>query len=144
MHNTLIKMDLNIPVAFITGHGEITSAVDALKKGAVDFIQKPIKEDLLCNLVSAMLSKAYLDKAQQQELDQINHKFKLLTLREVQVLDRIVAGRINKQIGADLDISVKTVEAHRAKIMEKLKVNRPAMLLQIALKYQEAKSQGLI
>ena len=144
LHNTLIKMDLNIPVAFITGHGEITSAVDALKKGAVDFIQKPIKEDLLCNLVSAMLSKAYLDKAQQQELDQINHKFKLLTLREVQVLDRIVAGRINKQIGADLDISVKTVEAHRAKIMEKLKVNRPAMLLQIALKYQEAKSQGLI
>lgn len=144
LHDALIQMNLNIPVAFITGHGEITSAVNAFKKGAIDFIQKPIKEDLLCNLVSAMLSKAYLDKAQRLELDQINDKFKLLTLREAQVLDRIVAGRINKQIGADLDISVKTVEAHRANIMEKLQVNRPAMLLQIALRYQEAKAQGLI
>lgn len=144
LHNALIKMNLNIPVAFITGHGEITSAVNALKKGAVDFIQKPIKEDLLCNLVSAMLSKAYLDKVQRLELERINEKFRLLSVREAQVLDRIVTGRINKEIGLDLDISVKTVEAHRANIMEKFKVNRPAMLLKIALKYQEAKARGLV
>lgn len=144
LHDALIQMNLNMPVAFITGHGEITSAVNAFKKGAVDFIQKPIKEDLLCNVVSAMLSKAHLDKEQGLELEQMNEKFKLLTLREVQVLDRIVAGRINKEIGVDLDISVKTVEAHRANIMKKLKVYRPAMLLQIALRYQETRAQGLI
>lgn len=144
LQDTLLAMNLIIPVAFITGNGQITSAVNALKKGAVDFLQKPIKEDLLCNLVSTMLSKAYVDKAQRLELDQINDKFKLLTLREVQVLDRIMAGRINKQIATDLDISVKTIEAHRAKIMEKLQVNRPTMLLQMTLKYQEAKAKGLI
>ncbi|MCF8166215.1 MAG: response regulator [Rhodoferax sp.] len=144
LHDTLIQMNLNMPVAFITGHGEITSAVNAFKKGALDFIQKPIKEDLLCNVVSAMLSKAYLDKEQGLELEKMNEKFKLLTLREIQVLDLIVAGRINKEIGVDLDISVKTVEAHRANIMKKLKVYRPAMLLQIALRYQETRAQGLI
>jgi FixJ family two-component response regulator len=91
-----------------------------------------------------MLSKAYLDNEQRIELENIKIKFKLLTLREAQVLERIVAGRINKQIGTDLDISVKTVEAHRASIMEKLGVRRPANLLQIALKHQEAKARGLI
>lgn len=144
LQDALLAMNLNIPLAFITGHGEITSAVNAFKKGALDFIQKPVKEDLLCTLVRAMLSKAHLDREQRIELDKINEKFKLLTSREVQVLERIVAGRINKQIGADLDISVKTVEAHRANIMDKLEVNRPAQLLQIALKYQEAKAQKLI
>ena len=144
LHDTLIKMNVVIPVAFITGHGEITTAVNALKKGAVDFIQKPIKEDRLCTLVNTMLSQAHLDKERRIELGKINQKFKLLTSREVQVLGRIVAGRINKQIGTDLDISIKTVEAHRANIMDKLEVNRPTKLLQIALKYQEAKTQGLI
>ena len=144
LHDTLIKMDVVIPVAFITGHGEITAAVSALKKGAIDFIQKPIKEDRLCDLISAMLSKAYFSKAQRLELEQIKQKFNLLTLRELQVLDRIMTGRINKEVGQDLGISVKTVEAHRAKIMEKLGVIRPTNLLQTALKYQEAKAQGLI
>ncbi|WP_438978648.1 response regulator transcription factor [Polynucleobacter sp.] len=144
LQDALLKMNFHIPVAFITGNGDISSAVDALKKGAVDFLQKPIKEDLLCNLVKTMLSKAYLDNEQRIELENIKIKFKLLTLREAQVLERIVAGRINKQIGTDLDISVKTVEAHRASIMEKLGVRRPANLLQIALKHQEAKARGLI
>ena len=144
LHDTLIKMNVVIPVAFITGHGEITAAVSALKNGAIDFIQKPIKEDRLCDLISAMLSKAYLNKVRRLELEQIKEKFNLLTLREVQVLERIMAGRINKEVGQDLGISVKTVEAHRAKIMEKLGVIRPTNLLQTALKYQEAKAQGLI
>ena len=144
LHDTLIKMNVVIPVAFITGHGEITAAVSALKNGAIDFIQKPIKEDRLCDLISAMLSKAYLNKVRRLELKQIKEKFNLLTLREVQVLERIMAGRINKEVGQDLGISVKTVEAHRAKIMEKLGVIRPTNLLQTALKYQEAKAQGLI
>ena len=144
LHDILLKMNVLIPVAFITGHGEINSAVSALKKGAVDFIQKPIKEDLLCDLVSVMLSKAYLDKEQRIELEQINEKFNLLTSRELQVLERIMTGRINKEVGHDLGISVKTVEAHRAKIMEKLGVSRPANLLQATIKYQEAKAKGLI
>ena len=144
LQEALLNMDITIPIAFITGHGDITTAVNAFKKGAFDFIQKPIKEEALCTLINEMLSKAHLGKEQSLELKEIHERFKLLTRRECDVLNCIVAGRINKQVGADLGISVKTVEAHRANIMEKLKVNRAANLLQITLKYQEAKAKGLV
>ena len=144
LQETLLNMGLNIPIAFITGHGEITTAVNALKKGAFDFIQKPVDEEKLCGLINEMLSKAYLSKEQSSELKEIKERFRLLTQREVDVLDRIVAGRINKEVGMDLGISIKTVEAHRANLMEKLKVNRAAKLLQLTLRYREAKAKGLI
>ena len=144
LQEMLLNMGLNIPIAFITGHGEITTAVNALKKGAVDFIQKPINEEILIGLINEMLSKAYLSKEQSTELKEIKERFRLLTQREVDVLDRIVAGRINKEVGLDLGISIKTVEAHRANLMEKLKVNRAAKLLQLTLRYREAKAKGLV
>ena len=144
LQEKLLDLNINIPIAFITGHGDVTTAVRTLKKGACDFIQKPVKENALCDLISQMLSKAHLIQEQTTTLEQMNERFKLLTPRELDVLDRIVAGRINKQVGADLGISIKTVEAHRANIMEKLKVNRAANLVQVALKYQAAKAQRLI
>ena len=144
LQEKLLGLNINIPIAFITGHGEITTAVNALKKGAFDFIQKPVDEEKLCGLINEMLSKAYLSKEQSSELKEIKERFRLLTQREVDVLDRIVAGRINKEVGLDLGISIKTVEAHRANLMEKLKVNRAAKLLQLTLRYREAKAKGLI
>ena len=144
LQEKLLDLNINIPIAFITGHGDVTTAVRTLKKGACDFIQKPVKENALCDLISQMLSKAHSIQEQTTTLEQMNERFKLLTPRELDVLDRIVAGRINKQVGADLGISIKTVEAHRANIMEKLKVNRAANLVQVALKYQAAKAQRLI
>ena len=144
LQETLLNMGLNIPIAFITGHGEITTAVNALKKGAFDFIQKPVDEEKLCGLINEMLSKAYLSKEQSSELKEIKERFRLLTQREFDVLDRIVDGRINKEVGMDLGISIKTVEAHRANLMEKLKVNRAAKLLQLTLRYREAKAKGLV
>ena len=144
LQEKLLDLNINIPIAFITGHGDVTTAVHTLKKGACDFIQKPVIENALCDLISQMLSKAHSIQEQTTTLEQMNERFKLLTPRELDVLDRIVAGRINKQVGADLGISIKTVEAHRANIMEKLKVNRAANLVQVALKYQEAKAQRLI
>lgn len=144
LQDTLLKMKFNIPIAFITGQGDIAKAVQAIKNGAVDFIEKPIKEDRLCDLIRAMLTKAQLEREQYLELQKISQKYKTLTVREVEVLRLIVAGRINKQIGADLGISIKTVEAHRANLMKKLQVSRPTKLLHIALKYQDAKAQGLI
>ncbi|OYY06185.1 MAG: DNA-binding response regulator, partial [Polynucleobacter sp. 35-46-11] len=88
LQETLLNMGLNIPIAFITGHGEITTAVNALKKGAFDFIQKPVDEEKLCGLINEMLSKAYLSKEQSSELKEIKERFRLLTQREVDVLDR--------------------------------------------------------
>jgi FixJ family two-component response regulator len=144
LHEKLLAKGYDFPVSFITGHGEISQAVQALKLGAIDFIQKPFKEDLLCELVEKMLSKAFKDKKDFLDLDAIKTKFATLTPREIHVLDRIAIGMTNKEVSADLDISVKTVEAHRANIMDKLQVNRPAKLLQIVIKYQDALKQGLV
>jgi FixJ family two-component response regulator len=108
-------------------------AVDTMKKGAMDFIQKPFKENELVPLVEQMLEKAKLSFADHQHAASRDALMSKLTSREAQVLERIVAGRLNKQIADDLGISIKTVEAHRANIMEKLNANTVADLLKIAL-----------
>jgi FixJ family two-component response regulator len=115
-------------------------AVDTMKKGAMDFIQKPFKEAELVALVERMLEHAkdaFADHQQAASRDALMAK---LTTREAQVLERIVAGRLNKQIADDLGISIKTVEAHRANIMEKLNANTVADLLKTALGQNAAKA----
>jgi len=104
-----------------------------MKKGAMDFIQKPFKEEALVNLVERMLEQAKTTFADHQLTASRDALLGKLTSRESQVLERIVAGRLNKQIADDLAISIKTVEAHRANIMEKLGANTVADLLKIAL-----------
>lgn len=133
LQDRLIERKSPLPIVFITGHGDVPMAVDTMKKGAMDFIQKPFQEEALVNLVERMLAQArdaFTDHQQSASRDALLAK---LTSREVQVLERIVAGRLNKQIADDLVISIKTVEAHRANIMEKLGANTVADLLKIAL-----------
>jgi FixJ family two-component response regulator len=108
-------------------------AVNTMKKGAMDFIQKPFKEDDLLSLVERMLDSARESFSDHQNAMTRDALLSKLTGREAQVLERIVAGRLNKQIADDLGISIKTVEAHRANIMEKLNANTVADLLKIAL-----------
>ena len=144
LHKAMLHNGYTFPVAFITGHGEITQAVQAMQNGAIDFLQKPFKDDVLQDLVKKMLSIANQQKQQASELDEIYLKIKTLTPREEDVLEKIAQGRTNKEIGFDLEISVKTVEAHRANIMDKLCAKRPANLLQLTIKYQEAKAKGFI
>jgi FixJ family two-component response regulator len=144
LQEKLIVLGHDFPIAFITGHGEVAQAVNAFKLGAIDFIQKPFKEEVLCELVEKMLAKAFLDQQDAIDLENLKSKFKTLTPREEDVLNRIAVGLTNKEVSAALDISVKTVEAHRANIMDKLRVNRPAKLLQLIIKYQDAQKKGLI
>ena len=122
-----------LPVIFITGHGDVPMAVDSMKKGAMDFIQKPFNDEELVTLVERMLEHARGAFTQHQQSASRDALLSKLTGREAQVLERIVAGRLNKQIADDLGISIKTVEAHRANIMEKLNANTVADLLKIAL-----------
>ena len=133
LQNRLIEARSPLPIVFITGHGDVPMAVDTMKKGAMDFIQKPFKEDQLVTLVERMLDQAKEAFAEHQSAANRGALMARLTLREAQVLERIVAGRLNKQIADDLGISIKTVEAHRANIMEKLNANTVADLLKIAL-----------
>ena len=133
LQNRLIESGSPLPIVFITGHGDVPMAVDTMKKGAMDFIQKPFKEEQLVTLVERMLEQARDAFAEHQVAASRGALMARLTLREAQVLERIVAGRLNKQIADDLGISIKTVEAHRANIMEKLNANTVADLLKIAL-----------
>jgi FixJ family two-component response regulator len=133
LQERLISENLPMPISFITGHGDVSMAVSTMKRGAVDFIEKPFKENELCALVERMLTKARVDFAQADQRKNTQSLLSKLTGRERQVLERIVAGRLNKQIADDLSISIKTVEAHRANIMEKLNVNTVADLLRLAL-----------
>ncbi len=133
LQNRLIEARSPLPIVFITGHGDVPMAVDTMKKGAMDFIQKPFNEEQLVGLVERMLDHAKDTFADYQLSVSRDALLSKLTLRESQVLERIVAGRLNKQIADDLGISIKTVEAHRANIMEKLSANTVADLLKIAL-----------
>jgi FixJ family two-component response regulator len=133
LQNRLIEMRSPLPITFITGHGDVPMAVSTMKKGAVDFIQKPFNEEQIATLVERMLDLARESFADSQVAASRDALLAKLTLRESQVLERIVAGRLNKQIADDLAISIKTVEAHRANIMEKLGANTVADLLKIAL-----------
>ena len=133
LQDRLLERKSPLPIAFITGHGDVPLAVDTMKKGAMDFIQKPFNEDQLVPLVERMLEQARALFTEHQQAASRDALLAKLTGREAQVLERIVAGRLNKQIADDLGISIKTVEAHRANIMEKLNANTVADLLKIAL-----------
>ncbi|MCX7251155.1 response regulator transcription factor [Malikia spinosa] len=140
LQDRLIERLSPLPIVFITGHGDVPMAVETMKKGALDFIQKPFNEEHLLPLVERMLDRARESFAAQQVVANREALIAKLTSREAQVLERIVAGRLNKQIADDLGISIKTVEAHRANIMEKLNAATVADLLKIALGQAPAKN----
>ena len=133
LQDELIARGVPYPIIFITGHGDVPMAVSTMKKGAVDFIEKPFDQDALKTLVERMLGEART-RASESERRRISEALVAkLTPREQQVLERIVAGRLNKQIADDLGISIKTVEAHRANIMDKLNANTVADLMRTVL-----------
>jgi FixJ family two-component response regulator len=133
LQKRLAERESALPIAFITGHGDVPMAVEAMKKGAFDFIQKPFDEIALIQTVERLLAAANASFARQRQSADREALLATLTHRETQVLERIVAGRLNKLIADDLGISVKTVEAHRASIMKKLKADNVADLLRCVL-----------
>lgn len=129
----LLARKADLPIIFITGHGDVPMAVNALKKGAVDFIEKPFDQSALKHEVDKMLQEAR-DGRMKTERQSLNEALlSKLTPREQQVLERIVSGRLNKQIADDLGISIKTVEAHRASIMDKTNSGTVADLMRVVM-----------
>jgi FixJ family two-component response regulator len=133
LHDELLTKKINIPVIFITGHGSVTLAVKSMKKGAIDFLEKPFSEEEICKLVDGALKKYRESNDKKENNLKAQCLLAKLTPRENQVLERITAGRLNKQIADDLNISIKTVEAHRANIMTKVEARTVAELIKIAL-----------
>jgi RNA polymerase sigma factor (sigma-70 family) len=137
LQEQLIARKSTMPIVFITGHGDVPMAVSTIKKGAIDFLEKPFDETDLREIVGRMFTQANERLSQAQAQREHDAMLARLTAREQQVLERIVAGRLNKQIADDLGISIKTVEAHRANIMEKLQVTTVADLMKVALSKPE-------
>jgi len=122
-----------LPVIFITGHGDVPMAVSAVKKGAVDFIEKPFGDRDMLGLIEQCLAAELANRLQRRIEADTARRLDHLTQREREVLDLIILGKLNKQIADVLGISIKTVEVHRARVMEKMGAHSLAELVQHVL-----------
>ncbi len=133
----LNSRDIEIPIVFVTGHGDVPAAVSALKGGAVDFIQKPFSYKEVLSIIEKAFERDAKNREKRTRQSRIAGRLATLTEREQEVLQRVIEGKPNKIIAADLDISMKTVEFHRAKVMEKMRVTSVAELVQFAMQQSE-------
>ncbi len=120
-----------IPIIFLTGRGDIPMSVQAMKGGAVDFLTKPIDDEDLLKAVHTALEKDRIERQSRAELDEIQERLATLTPREREVLTHVVSGQMNKQIAYDLGTVEQTIKVHRARVMEKMKVNSMAELVRL-------------
>jgi FixJ family two-component response regulator len=129
LQRSLVQMNDGRPVIFLTGRGDIPSTVEAMKAGAVDFLTKPCDEARLLAAVSAAVERDCAGREAQAERESIDARVASLTPREREVLKRVVAGRLNKQIAAELGTAEKTVKVHRARMMRKMQFDSLAELV---------------
>ena len=132
----LIRRNVTLPVIFITGHGDVPMAVEAMRAGAVDFIQKPFNDDELIRRVQKALEQDAQERALLERHEEIERRWKELTPREREVATCIADGKANKVVAAELGISVRTAELHRARILQKMGVRSIAQLVKMLLGLQ--------
>jgi RNA polymerase sigma factor (sigma-70 family) len=134
LQKELTSINCTIPIIFITGHGDIPMSVQAMKDGAVNFLPKPFDDDQLLDSISEALSKAMESHKKQSKIDQIKQKIEKLTPREYEVLKHLIAGLLNKQVAYELNISERTVKAHRKQILDKMGIKSMAELVRLTEK----------
>jgi FixJ family two-component response regulator len=136
LQEALAKEDEPLPIIFLTAHGDVPMSVRAMKAGAVDFLTKPIKRDILLSAVRTALARDLHMHTSHEQLRDLRLRFAKLTPREREVFDLVIAGRLNKQIAAELVMAERTVKAHRAQVMAKMQVASLAELVHLADKMQ--------
>jgi FixJ family two-component response regulator len=122
----------DVPIIFITGHGDVPKTVQAMKAGAVEFLTKPFKDDVLLGAVRQALERSRVILGQQTEVNTLRDRHSSLTSREREVMALVVSGLLNKQVGGELGISEITVKAHRGKVMQKMKADSLPDLVKMA------------
>lgn len=132
----LAQRKVTMPIIFVTGHGDVAAARDALKAGALDFIEKPVDNERLVELVETALTKDTAAAQRQEQAALVSGRLQRLTQREREVMEQVVAGRHNREIAVDLGISPRTVEVYKSRLMDKLDVRRVADLVKLALEAQ--------
>lgn len=132
LQEALQRQGVALPVIFLTGHADVATSVRAMKAGAVDFLEKPVARDTLLAALAKALERDAVQRAARDETRRHATRLSVLTPRERDVFDRIVTGRLNKQIADELGIGLRTVKAYRAQLMDKLGVNSAAELGRLA------------
>jgi FixJ family two-component response regulator len=122
----------DMPIIFITGYGDIPKTVQAMKAGAVEFLTKPFSDEVLLAAIRQALERSHFALAQEKEMQELRHRYASLTPREREVMELVVSGLLNKEVGGELGISEVTVKAHRGQVMQKMKAHSVADLVKMA------------
>jgi two-component system response regulator FixJ len=133
VQDELVKRESALPVIFITGHGDVPMAVDAMHNGAFDFIQKPFRNEELMERVGQALTASIADQDAKKRRQEARERYATLTPREREVMDMVAQGAANKVIAMDLDLSQRTVEIHRSRVMEKMGARSLAALVKMSV-----------
>jgi RNA polymerase sigma factor (sigma-70 family) len=131
LHSQIRESGLSLPVVFLTAYGDVPTSVEAMKRGAVDFLLKPVDAAVLLQTVTRAIESHAAELSQRKGREHVVKCLARLTTRERQVLDAVIRGRRNKQIAADLGISEKTVKVHRGRVMEKMEARSVAQLVHL-------------
>ena len=137
LQQKLIDMRAILPIIFITGHGDIPMAVEAMQRGAIDFIPKPFRDHELLDRVNKALKDDQKNRDALLKREEVEKRIAKLTPREKQVLELVIQGKANKVISGDLGVSQRTVEIHRARVMEKMQARSLAQLVRMVIQIQQ-------
>ncbi|MGH7805015.1 MAG: response regulator transcription factor [Candidatus Binatia bacterium] len=142
LQEELARRGIDLPIVFLTGYGEVPTAVRALKQGAVDFLQKPFEEEVLLERVSEALSRDSSARGARARAESVAARYATLSEREREVMRRMVAGEASKVIALDLELSLKTVELHRRSVMQKMEADSIPALVELALVLEKSEPRG--
>ena len=132
LQEALTAKGSELPIIFLTGHGDIPMSVQAMKRGALDFLTKPVHDEDLLKAVHVAIEKDRLQRQTRAEVTEIQQRLATLTPREREVMEHVISGQLNKQTAADLGTVEKTIKVHRARVMEKMQVQSLAELVRLA------------
>jgi FixJ family two-component response regulator len=134
---------IELPIIFVTGHGDVPTTVQAMKRGATEFLTKPFRDEVLITAIEHALERSTRTLDHADELRVLHQRYATLSRREREVMLLVVAGLLNKQVGAELGISEITVKAHRGRVMQKMQANRLPALVNMAACLQLTYRRGV-